>query len=67
MVWSYMAHRAGPTKGGMPPEFWGNRTGAMQVSGYEFPRIPLLGRWLNKAKGKGGGEWMYQHFKRWMH
>jgi hypothetical protein len=29
--------------------FWPYRTGAMQDRGYELPRIPILGTWVNKA------------------
>jgi hypothetical protein len=39
----------GPTEGGYYPGILGNRTGAMQVSGYGLLRIPLLGTSVNKG------------------
>jgi len=33
----------------------GYRGVIMQDLGYELPRIPILGRWVNKGKRKGRG------------
>jgi hypothetical protein len=37
----------GPTAGGLARRSWPVRTGGMQDRGYELPRIPLLGTWVN--------------------